>query len=290
MNQTIKEIGKKVVGLFPDKLWLSCYFRKRTGYKMDWKNPKTFNQKLQWLKVYDRKPLYTTLVDKYQVKKYVAEKIGEEYIIPTLGVWDGFDEIDFDSLPDQFVLKCTHDSGGLAIVRDKAKFDKEKARKQFKLALSRNPYSVTREWPYKNVKPRIIAEQYMEDNTTHELRDYKFFCFDGMVGFFKIDFDRYVAHRANYYDRGGNLLPFGEIVCPPCFEQKLDMPIRLSKMISMAEKLATDSIFLRVDFYEVNGQVYFGEITFFPASGMGPFVPDEWDRKLGEWIQLPKKK
>ena len=291
MNQTVKEIGKKIFVLLPNRLWLSYYFKNRTGYKMDWKNPKTFNQKLQWLKVYDRKPLYTTLVDKYQVKKYVAEKIGEEYIIPTLGVWDNFDEIDFDSLPDQFVLKCTHDSGGLAIVRDKAKFDKEKERKQFKLALSRNPYSVTREWPYKNVKPRIIAEAYMEDEKTAELRDYKFFAFRGEVKAMFIASERASETeetKFDFFDADFNHLPFTN--GHPNAKVLPEKPENFEEMKDLASKLSEELPQARIDFYEVNGKTYFGEITFFHWGGTKPFDPVEWDYTFGSWIQLPKKK
>ena len=181
------------------------------GYKMDWKNPQTYNQKLQWLKIYDRNPLYTTLVDKCEVKKYVADKIGEQYIIPTLGVWDSFDDIDFDALPDQFVLKCTHDSGGLAIVKDKSNFDKEKASKMFKIALSRNPYNVSREWSYKNVKPCIIAEVYMEDeNEPGGLTDYKFFCFNGNLEMLYVSqgWEDHSTATISFYTMQGKVMPF----------------------------------------------------------------------------------
>lgn len=289
MNQTVKEIGKKVVSFIPTKPWLSWLFRRKMGYAMDWKSPKTFNQKLQWLKVYDRKPIYTTMVDKYEAKKYVAEIIGEEYIIPTLGVWDKFEDIDFDALPDQFVLKCTHDSGGLAIVRDKSTFDKEKARKQFKIALNRNPYDVTREWPYKNVKPRIIAEQYMVDEETKELRDYKFFCFGGEVKAMLIATERDVEGnvKMDFFDCDGNHLPFRRghenakktPAIPNCYEE----------MVALAEKLSEGICHVRVDLYSINGKIYFGEMTFYPASGLRAFEPAEWDRTFGDWLKLPSK-
>lgn len=289
MNQTVKEIGKKVVALIPSKLWLSYRFKKKMGYPMDWKQPKTFNQKLQWLKLYDRKPIYTTMVDKYEAKKYVASIIGEEYIIPALGVWDNFDEIDFDTLPDQFVLKCTHDSGGIAIVKDKSKFDKEKARKQFKIALNRNPYDVTREWPYKNVKPRIIAEKYMVDEVTKELRDYKFFCFNGEVKTMRIDCARGTgAVTMDFFDRDLNHMPFtrnheNAAIMP-------EAPNNYAEMLVLAEKLAKDIPHIRVDFYSANGKIYFGEMTFYSASGCAPFDPPKWDRIFGDWIKLPEKR
>ena len=291
MNQTVKEIGKKLVALIPTKLWISYRFKKKLGYPMDWKNPKTFNQKLQWLKLYDRKPIYTTLVDKYEVKKYIAEKIGEQYIIPTLGVWDSFDEIDFDSLPDQFVLKCTHDSGGLAIVRDKATFDKAKARKQFKIALSRNPYDVTREWPYKNVKPRIIAEQYMENEATHDLRDYKFFAFNGETKAMFIATERaseVEETKFDFFDMDYNHLDFRN--GHPNADVLPEKPARFDEMRQLADKLSEGLPQVRVDFYEVNDRVYFGEMTFFHWSGMKPFEPKEWDETFGNWIKLPEKK
>ena len=288
MNQTIKEIGKKIVAFIPSKMWLSYRFKKKTGYAMDWKNPKTYNQKLQWLKVNDKNPLYTDLVDKYEVKKYIADRIGEQYIIPTLGVWNSFDQIDFDSLPDRFVLKCTHDSGGIAIVKDKSTFDKEKARKRFKIALGRNPYDVTREWPYKNVKPRIIAEQYMENEATQDLRDYKFFSFDGQTKAMFIATERASETeetKFDFFDMEYNHLDFQN--GHPNADVLPEKPLRFDEMRALADKLSKGIPQVRVDFYEVNGKVYFGEMTFFHWSGMKPFDPEEWDRKFGDWIKLP---
>ena len=224
------------------------------------------------------------------MKKYIAEIIGEQYVIPTLGVWDSFDDIDFDALPDRFVLKCTHDSGSVVLCRDKATFDVEKAREKLTRKLKSNLFWHGREWPYKNLTPHIIAEKYMEDETLQELRDYKFFCFGGQVKCFKVDYDRFKEHRANYYTPACELLKFGEVVCPPDFERQIAPPRLLEKMIDFAEQLSCGHPFLRVDFYEVNDQIYFGELTFFPASGFGPFVPEEWDLTLGEWIDLSQCK
>ena len=292
MNRTVKEIGKKLVGLIPSKLWISIRFKRRTGQKMDWKNPKTFNQKLQWLKLYNRRPEYTTMVDKYEAKKYVAGIIGEEYIIPTLGVWDRFEDIDFDELPEQFVLKCTHDSGGLIIVRDKSKLDREAARKMFRTALGRNHYSVNREWPYKNVKPRIIAEQYMEDENGKGLRDYKFFTFNGESKFLYLSegLENHATASISFYDLDGKEMPFRRSDFKP-FEELPSMPSNLGEMVKLSNRLAAESQspFVRCDFYSVKGRIYFSEITFFPCSGMLPFEPAEWDKVLGGWIELPKK-
>ena len=293
MNRTVKEIGKKIVAGIPTRAWLSYKFKQKMGYPMDWKNPKTFNQKLQWLKVYDRNPLYTTLVDKYEVKKYVSDKIGDQHIIPTLGVWDKFDEINFDSLPDQFVLKCTHDSGGLVIVRDKSKFDKESAREMFRVALNRNPYSVTREWPYKNVKPRIIAEQYMEDeNDAAGLTDYKFFCFNGKPEMLYVSqgLEDHSTASISFFDMEGKSMPFhrsdfkpigGEITLPSNFKQMKETASKMAKEVGCP--------FVRIDLYSVRGQMYFSEVTFSPCSGMLPFEPKDWDYTLGGWIKLPSK-
>ncbi len=259
------------------------------GREIDFENPKTFNEKIQWLKLHNKNPLYTTLVDKYEVKNYLKQIIGEQYIIKTLGVWDRFDDIDFDSLPDRFVLKCTNGSGGIVICEDKSAFNKKRAKKVIEKALKTDYYIISREYPYKDVKPRVIAEEYMVDSRTKELRDYKFFCFGGEVKCFKIDFDRRTAHRANYFDVNGNLLPFGEIECPPDVNKNLELPINLNKMVELAEILSKDIPFVRVDFYEADGKVYFGEITFFPAGGFGRFTDEQWDYTLGSWIKLPEK-
>ena len=272
-----------------DKKYIKNEFYYKMGKVLDLDNPQTFNEKLQWLKLYDRKLEYIKMVDKYQVKKYVAEKIGEEYIIPTLGIWDRAEDIEWDILPDKFVLKATHDSGGLVICTDKNILDKEVAIDKLNKSLRTDYYLLHREWPYKDVPRKIIAEKFMMDDQVKDLRDYKFFCFNGKVKIFKIDFDRQTNHRANYYNNVGDLLPFGEADYPPDYNKKLRMPKHLEKMIELAEKLAQDISFIRVDFYEVNSKIYFGELTFFPAAGMGKFTSTEWDYTLGRWIELPEK-
>ena len=273
--------------IMPDELYIRCMYRSVFGEKLNLENPVSFNEKLQWLKLHDRKPIYTTMVDKYEAKKYVASIIGEEYIIPTLGVWNHFDEIDFDSLPDQFVLKCTHDSAGIIIVRDKDSFDREAAKKKLEACLKQNFYYSGREWPYKNVKPRIIAEKYMEDTKIQELRDYKFFCFGGEVKCFKIDYDRFISHKANYYSPDGEILKIGEEICSPDFSRAITIPPELEKMEELASLLSKNTPFLRVDFYDVDGKIYFGELTFFPASGFGKFIYEQNDTLLGLWLKLP---
>lgn len=248
--------------------------------------PVTFNEKLQWLKLYGNKEEYTHMVDKYEVKKYVADMIGEEYIIPTLGVWDRFDDIDFDQLPDRFVLKCTHDSGGLVICKDKSKLDINAAQKKLNKCLTRNYYYQTREMPYKHVKPRIIAEKYMVDESGTELKDYKFFCFDGVVKCLFVVVDRFNKNGGhpclNFYDKDFNLLPFERGY--PNTTKTIDSPLNYEKMLELAEILSKDIPFVRIDLYNIDGKIYFGEFTFTPGNGIEPFEPEEWDYRLGEWI------
>lgn len=275
--------------LYPDKLYLQRMFPLRIGYKLDLDNPRTFNEKLQWLKLYDRNPLYCKMVDKVEAKRYAAEVLGtDENIIPTLAVYNRAEDIDFDALPNQFVLKCTHDSGGIVICDDKSILNREAAIEKLRRGLNTNYFYLNREWPYKNVKPRILAEQYLKPNTEiNDLRDYKFFCFNGKVKCFKIDFNRHTDHHANYYDRVGHLLPFGEKNYLPQINKSIDIPDNLGKMINLAETLSMGKKFLRVDLYNIQGKIFFGEMTFYPASGMGKLEPEEWDLKLGEWIELP---
>lgn len=276
--------------VLPDKTHVKMRFKLKTGRKLELEDPKTFNEKLQWLKLYDRKPEYTTMVDKYAVKQYIAERVGEEYIIPTLGVWDSFDQIDFDSLPNQFVLKCTHDSGGLVICKDKSKFDKVAAKEKIKKSLKRNYFLVHREWPYKNVKPRIIAEQYMEDSKTSELRDYKFYCFSGEPKFLYVSegLADHSTAKLSFLNVDWTFAPFQRNDFQK-FDKLPEKPQNYKKMCDLAQQLSKDIPFLRVDLYEINGKTYFSELTFSPGAGFVPFEPEEWDCILGEWIKLPKK-
>lgn len=258
------------------------------GKKLNLDNPQTFNEKLQWLKLYDRKPIYTLMVDKIEAKKLVAEAIGEEYIIPTLGVWDRFDDIDFDKLPNQFVLKCSHDSGGLVICRDKNTLDFEAARKKINDCLSHSFFWAGREWPYKDVKPRILAEQYMEDEATHELRDYKIFTFGGVPKALFIATDRGSNEETkfDFFDAEFKHLPFTN--GHPNADVTPAKPETFEKMKELASKLSQNIPQLRVDFYEVNGKTYFGELTFAHWSGLMPFEPEKWDKTFGDWIELPE--
>ena len=289
-DSSYRFVVNAALGLYnsmPDRDYLERKFEALMGTPLHLDAPQTFNEKLQWLKLYDRKPEYTMMVDKYRVREYIAQKIGAEYLIPLLGVWDSPDEIDFAALPEQFVLKCNHNSGlGMCICKDKSPLDLRKVRRELRKGLRQDYYLPGREWPYKDVPRKIIAEKFMIDNEVNELRDYKFFCFRGEVKCFKVDFDRFIDHRANYFDPNGNPMPFGEVVCPPKPDKQLVLPENLDEMIALAEKLSGDVPFLRVDFYNIQGRIYFGELTFSPASGMGKFIPEEWDTVLGRWLQL----
>ena len=284
------KLFRKLSRLIPDRIYLQIVYFKHFRRFINFNNPKTFNEKIQWLKLNYRKEEYTNLVDKYRVKQYITKLIGEEYVIPTLEVWKNVDDIDFKSLPEKFVLKCNNDSGGIVICKNKKDFDEAKAKSFLKERLKNNGYWYGREWPYKNVKPCIIAEKYMEDSISKDLKDYKFFCFNGSMEFFDIDIDRFIEHRANYYDRNGNFLPFGKTYCPPDYTKKIEMPKNLDKMIELAETISHNTVLSRIDFYEIDGQVYFGEITFYPGSGFSPFTDEKWDYKLGDMIDLPNIK
>lgn len=266
-----------------DEKYLKKLFRIRMGGNLDLTNPKTFNEKLQWLKLHDRKPEYTALVDKAKVKEIVAEKIGEEYIIKTLGVYDKWEDVDFDKLPKSFVIKCTHDSGSVIVVKDKNLFNRKKAKKKINKRLKNNYYYGNREWPYKNVKPRIIVEEYLDGGA--DLPDYKFFCFDGKVKALFVATGRPFDTRFDFYDENFERLPF--LNGHKNAEIEISKPQNFELMKALAETLSEGIPHVRIDFYEVGGAVKFGEFTFYHWSGLVPFKPKEWDYKFGEWIKLP---
>ena len=271
-----------------DEEYLKLRYRQAFGHELNLENPQTFNEKIQWLKLHDRKPIYTTMVDKYLAKQFIADKVGAEYVIPTLGRWDRFEDIDFEKLPDRFVLKCNHDSGSVFICTDKKKFSYEDVGKKINESLKHSYYLATREWPYKDVKPCIIAEEYMEDSTTHDLRDYKFFCFDGVVRALFIASDRQTDGedtKFDFFDADFNHLDFSN--GHPNADPIPMKPQSFETMKKLASVLSEGIPLLRVDFYEVDGRPYVGELTFSHWNGMVPFKPEEWDYKFGEWIKLP---
>lgn len=280
-EKVIVALGRKTT-LIPDNMYLRAYYKHIFGRRLNLRNPQTFNEKLQWLKLNDRNPLYTVMVDKYAAKNYVANIIGSEYIIPTYGVWDSFDEIDFDILPDQFVLKCTHDSAGIIIVKDKNSFNRTEAKKKMQVALKHDFYCGGREWPYKNVPHRILAEKYMVDNKKYEFQDCNFYCFGGTVKCRKDDFERFLEQRANFDDKKTILFNLGEVACPPFFEQEVEKTDNTGLMVELVKNLSKSTPSMRADFYDVDGKIYLGELTFYPAPGL-----DKGDLELEKWIQIP---
>lgn len=270
-----------------DEELLRRKYRFKMGKELNLDNPRTYTEKLQWLKLHDRRPIYTTMVDKVGAKVFAAEKIGAQYVIPTIGTWDRPEDIDFDALPDQFVLKCSHDSGGIVICKDKSKLDRAAARKKLARCLKRDYYRVHREWPYKNVERKILAEAYLEDGKTQELRDYKFFTFGGVpkVLYIAQGRGRNAPTVADFFDMDFRHLPF--VIDHDMSQIQPEKPTNFCLMQELASKLAEGTPELRVDFYEVNGKVYFGEMTFFHCSGFHGFTPEVWDETFGEWVTLP---
>lgn len=273
--------------ILSDKLYLKIIFKLRLGYSLDLKNPQTFNEKLQWLKLYDRNPKYIQMVDKYEVRKYISENIGEEYLIPLIGVYNRFEEINFEELPNQFVIKCTHDSGGVVICKNKSKFDIRKAKEKIKKSMKRNFYYSGREWPYKNIKPKIIIEQYMEDKKAKELIDFKIMCFNGIPKFSFTCSERYNdGLKVTFYNLSWEKMSFERHY--PSSTKNIEKPKNYELMLELSKKLSKNIPFVRVDWYEINGKLYFGELTFYPGSGLEEFKPFSWDKKLGNLLSLEK--
>lgn len=268
----------------PDTTYLRLYFRLRMGYWPNLKAPITFSEKLQWLKLHNRKAEYTQMVDKYAVKKYVAKIIGEDYIIPTLAVYDKVDEIDFNSLPNQFVLKCTHDSGGIILCKDKNLLNFNSAKRKLQSSLKKSYFYRNREWPYKNVPHRIILEEFLVDESGYELKDYKFFCFNGNPIFCQVIKGRNNHMTIDFFDKEWNHYPFHEPKSYPFSDTPIMRPHNYEKMLEIASKLSKGHPFIRVDLYDINGNIKFGELTFYPTSGCEGFEPQEWDKKFGDLL------
>lgn len=270
-----------------DELYLKIVYWLSMGKKLNLKEPKTFNEKLQWLKLYNRKPEYTVMVDKVKAKEYVAQIIGQEHIIPTLGVWDDPDDIDFDKLPNQFVLKCNHNSGmGMCICKDKSKLDIAKVKKELRRGLRQNYYMTNREWPYKDVPRKIMAEKFMVDESGTELKDYKIFCMGGEPQIIEVDFGRFTNHLRNIFDTQWNQVKM-EIEYPSDLSHTIVRPEKLEEMLKLARTLCKGIPFVRTDFYSIADKIYFGELTFYHGSGTEHIRPEEWDEHLGKLIVLP---
>lgn len=284
-------MNKNFLKWIPDEKYIRIKYKLEMSKKLNLNNPQTFNEKLQWLKLYNRKSEYTKMVDKYNAKEYVASIIGKEYIIPTLGVWDKFEKINFNELPKQFVLKPTHTSGNVFICKNKDEIDYKKLKKTVKKWLKRNYYLIHREWPYKNVKPRIIAEEYVEDET-RALNDYKVYSFNGKCDYVMVCIDREKNKtKFIYYDKNWNIkkefskdgIKYGDNI-------KIERPKNLGKMFEFAEMLSKNIPFVRVDFYEANGNLYFGELTFYPSAGFDNTRTKECQEYLDRALEIFKNK
>ena len=280
----------KAMSILPDKAYLSLIYVIRMKKMINWRSPKSFSEKLQWIKVYDHNPLYVQLVDKYEMKEYVEKVIGSGHTVPTLGVWDSVDDIDFTKLPDRFVIKGTHDSGSVIVCKDRNTFDEKIARNKLQDSLDTNLYYLSREWPYKHVPHRIIAEEYIESKDKSPLTEYKLFCFDGEVKIVLVC--KGLAHttqRTNdFCDVNLKRYPFTSLL--PNSEGKLTKPDNYDELLRYASELSKGFPEVRVDAYVFDGKIYFGELTFFHNSGLRRYEPDEWDYKIGEWVKLPEKK
>ena len=271
-----------------DERFVKLKYHYMTGKRLNLKKVQTFNEKIQWLKLYDRNPEYTKMVDKYEVKKYISEIIGSEYVIPALGIYDKFDDVDFDKLPNKFVMKCTHDSQSTVVCIDKDKLDMEETKKFYDKRLKEEYFFRCREWPYKNVKPRLLIEKYMGSENQKELINYKFFCFNGKPEFLYLS--EGVSHqRVSFVDMNYNKTNFYRKNYQP-YEKLPEKPVHFEKMKEISKKLSKGIPFVRIDFYEIEGEIYFGEITFYPSSGYMPIEPVEYEKILGDMIELPIEK
>ena len=285
--ELIIRLDQKGIIRLNDKSYLKILYKKRLGKELKFKNLKTFNEKLQWLKLYDRNPKYTKMVDKYEVKKYVSDIIGNEYIIPTLGVWEKFEDINFEELPNQFVLKCTHDSGSTIVCKNKDEFDVESAKRKINGCLKKNYYYAGREWPYKNVKPRIIVEKYMEDKKTQDINDYKFYCFNGKVDYVMVCTERKTGNpKFYYYDRKWKLQKDMSKDAKKNSKIYVEKPEKIEEMFNIASNLSEGIPFVRIDLYYINNEIYFGEFTFYPSSGFDNTRTDECDQILTKYLKL----
>lgn len=307
MEEKVKKIASKVLGARYDDLFLLknkmlARISDEKYIKREWKrffgtelnldNPQTICEKIQWLKLYNQKPEYTKMVDKYAVKQYVGDLVGYDHVIPTLGVWERAEDIDFDQLPSQFVLKPTHDSGGLIVCRDKSKLDRKDAIRRLNRSLKHNYFVNNREWVYKNVEPRIIAEPFIDELGNPNSIEYKVTCFDGKVAFVTIcqgpahtDYElRSNDHYTPEFEKLDWYVNYKPAAVPP---QK---PEQWDELIAFAQKLSAGIPYVRVDTYIIDGKILFGELTFYTWGGFMHFVPQEWDLKLGQMLKLPEQK
>ena len=278
----------------PDETFLKLMFRLRMNERLDLENPLTFNQKLQWLKLHDRKKIYNVIVDKYEVKNYVSSLIGEKHIVKTYGVYECFDDIDFSALPQRFVIKCTHDSGGIVVCRNINELDMKKAKEKIKRSLQTNFFWTGREWPYKDIKPRILIEEFLQQDSHNDkigLIDYKFYCFDGKPLFLYISqgLENHSTARIDFLSCNWERMPFSRIDYKH-FEILPTKPKAFEEMERLAKILSKGIPFVRVDFYCIKECIYFSELTLYPGSGYTRFCPDEYDYIVGKQLNLPTRR
>ena len=282
-----RELRLKLINLLrfiPDEPYLKMVFWIKTGKKLNLKNPRTFCDKLNWLKLHDFKPEFTRLADKIAVRDHIKELLGEDICLPLLGVWEHYDDIDFDTLPDKFVMKCNHDSGSVKIIRDKSSMDHAALREFFEGRLKLNPFVLGREYPYKDIKPRILVEKFMTSNTGRDIRDYKFLCFDGTPRYMFVISDRSTDCRSDFYDMDFNRLPIVDTY--PMSDEPMEKPVFFDEMVELVTKLAQGLRTVRIDLYEIDGKIYFGEYTFYDGGGFWPKEPEEWEYRMGDLIRI----
>lgn len=279
----------RLIDWLPDKIYLKLRYYAILGKNLNLHQPLTFDEKLQWLKLFNRLPEYTIYVDKFEVRNHFKNMIGEEYLVPLIGIYHSFDDIDFTMLPNSFILKCTHDSGSAVICQDKDNFDFEKAKKKLEKRLKRNYFYHGREWPYKHIPPKIICEHLLIDKLGGEIKDYKFLCFNGKAKCLYVTLNRNSPAGLNvdFYDLDWQPMPVERGY--PRSGTTIEKPLHFDKMVKFAEVLAEKFPFVRVDFYEVNEKLYIGELTLYPGNGFRKFTPDSYDKLFGSWIELPKK-
>lgn len=290
INSLCKSCLMKFGGFLSDKDYIRCSYRLWLHKRLNLKNPQSFTEKLQWLKIHDHNPLYTILVDKFEVKKWVADRIGERYVIPTIGVWDSLEDINWDLLPEQFVLKTTFGGGsdGVFICKDKSSINFEDVSNELRVSMKTDPYRRLREWPYKNVPRRLIAERYLEDNTG-DLTDYKFYCFSGYPKVLLIATNRYTSHNFDFFDMDFNRLSMVSARGNNNSTLIVDKPLCFEEMKEIACNLSRGLPHVRVDLYCCNDHVYFGEMTLYDSSGLDDFNSEEWNMRFGSWLVLPSK-
>lgn len=286
-----RELAKKVkiaLRFIPDKLYLQMYYFAKFKKLCNFREPTTFTEKLQWLKLYDKNPLYSSLVDKVSVRDYVEKIIGSQYLIPLIGgPWNNANEIPYHILPDQFVLKCTHDSGSVVICKNKDLLDKDAVAKKLNSSLKINYYWISREWPYKSVPPRIIAEGLLtNDETSNDLTDYKVMCFDGEPKLIQVHKGRFQNHTQDFYDDKWNKLDLRQET--PMSKETTEEPPFLQEMLDNSRKLSAVFPQVRVDWYYAQGRLFFGELTLFDSGGFESFYPQEYNALIGSWIPLQK--